>query len=165
MNRIVELLRLIQTCEKVEGRKKLQKIVHLLKEAGFPFDYRYGFHYHGPFSAELKGEIDRLVAEGFLDEAASQPSSAEYRQYSYAVRPAAQAVLANSESARPGWSDVAKSLNAKSAQELEAISTVAYLRRHGYEAESLRDRFTQLKPQLSAYLDNALRTAMALVGK
>lgn len=150
MNRTIELLRVIECCGRIEGRKKLQKIVHILKEAGAPLGYRYGYHFHGPFSAELKGEIDTLVAEELLREEEGATPVADYKQYSYALGEAGAQVLRRyAPKERPEWQGLAAELNRKSAQELEAVSTLLYLRRHGYEGERLRAQFAQLKPQLT----------------
>lgn len=156
MNRTIELIRLVMVCGHIDGRKKLQKIVHILKEAGHPFDYRYGFHFHGPFSVELKGEIDLLTAERLIEEKEGATDSGAFPQYSYTASSEAAKLLKNVPcSDTPGWAELAKSLNAKSAQELETISTVVYLMRHGNTVDALSEQFKQLKPQLVAQFDSA----------
>jgi uncharacterized protein YwgA len=151
MNRTIELLRVVQSWGRIDGRKKLQKIVHILKEAGAPLEFRYGFHFHGPFSAELKGDIDALVAEAILKEEEGATRVADYKQYSYSLGEAGAELLRQyAPGETPEWSGLAAELNGKSAQELEAVSTLLYLQRHGYEGEKLRQRFGELKPQLAA---------------
>lgn len=164
MNRTIELIRLIAACDKIDGRKKLQKIVHILKEAGHPFDYRYGFHFHGPFSAELKGDIDVLVGEGLICEQEGPTDSGAFSQYSYSPSDAADNLLNHYGTSGPqAWESLAKSLNAKSPQELESISTLIYLIRHGNTGAHLGEQFKRLKPQLAAQFDSAKAFAEKVV--
>lgn len=158
MSRTIELLRLIKTCGKIEGRKKIQKIVHILKEYGQPFSYRYGFHFHGPFSAELKAEIDLLVSEKLVVEEESSTGSASYRQYIYSSTPFLEDILKDlNKLEEPIWSGLARTLNDKSPQELEAISTLIYLARNGVSHNEIQARFEQLKPHLAGYYSSSDR--------
>lgn len=166
MNRTIELIRLVKVCERIDGRKKLQKIVHLLKEAGHPLDYRFGFHFHGPFSAELKGEIDLLTSEQLIEETCGSTDSGSFPQFSYAVSSSADALLQSVGGAQnPEWGACAKSLNKKSAQELESISTIVYLIRHGVDEASLNNKFKELKPHLFGYLESSKATARQITKK
>lgn len=166
MNRAVELLRLIAICDRIEGRKKLQKIVHILREAGHPFTYRYGYHFHGPFSAELKGEIDSLVAESIIDEREGETFSGDFKQYAYTLSNSGRSII-DSFGGResPPWAVLACELNEKPAQELEAISTLVYLVRSGCTDAQIQQRFDQLKPHLAGYFDAALPFALQVIGK
>ena len=62
------LLKLFEKANRIEGRKKLQKTVHLLQMAGVPFGMDFKYHYYGPYSAELQSYIDVLVDYGMLRE-------------------------------------------------------------------------------------------------
>lgn len=166
MSRTIELLRLLRVCEQIEGRKKLQKMVHILREAGHPFAYRYGYHFHGPFSAELKGEIDALVQEQLIDEQPGGSTSGNFVQYSYRPEASASLLLDSlGHSAPPPWTDLARALNAKSAQELETISTIIYLMRSGCTGVSLRERFVQLKPHLAGQFEIASAYARTVIAE
>lgn len=61
-----QLLAFFDYVRELRGRKKLQKIIHLLKSSGaeFPFSYRY--HYYEPYSSQLQSDIDQLVHQAFL---------------------------------------------------------------------------------------------------
>lgn len=52
----------------VHGRKKLQKMIHLLKSAGNEFPFKFRYHHYGPYSSQLQSEMNRLVSEGFIVE-------------------------------------------------------------------------------------------------
>lgn len=157
MNRTVELLRLIDYCNSIVGRKKLQKIVHILKESGHPFPYRYGFHFHGAFSAELKAEIDALLSEELIEEKEDGSLYGGFHQYQYHSTDRAKEFLLGLDTGAPKWAPLAARLNAKPAQELEAISTVLYLRQHGCPEFDLKTRFEQLKPHLADKFESSMR--------
>lgn len=162
MNRTFELVKLLTVCESIDGRKKLQKIVHVLRSLGFSFTYQYSFHHHGAFSAELKNEIDLLVAGGLVEE--SEQFAGEYRKYVYKATSEAHAVLKTSGIGQisPPWINLAKELSRMSAQDLEAISTVFYLDDLGYSDSALREQFTRLKPHLVANLDSSISQVGAM---
>jgi len=163
MNRTLELLRLVQTCGQIDGRKKLQKIVHVLKEVGYPFDFRYGFHFHGPFSAELKAEIDGLKCEDLVEEQDSSDPSSEFRHYSYSVSDAGAALLKNVyENQSPDWATLAQKLNSFAAKELEAISTIVFLMQMGKTNGDIDEQFKTLKPQLVREFEVAKNVAAQL---
>lgn len=161
MNRTFELLRLFAECEKIEGRKKLQKLVHLLKEAGYPFEYRYGYHFHGPFSVELKAEIDSLVSQELVIESKTGDPVGDFIQYDYSASRTLLDWLSkrSPKAAAPPWKDLALLLNQRSAQALEATSTIVYLARAGYETDKLASQFGKLKPHLRADFDESLKLA------
>jgi uncharacterized protein YwgA len=147
---------LLGACKRVDGRKKLQKIVHILREAGYPFAYRYGYHFHGPFSDELKADIDALASENLVNEQECGTTFGGFKQYTYSLSDSARSLIESlGATGLPSWSDLAEELNEKPAQELESISTIIYLMRSGCAEPQLRTRFGQLKPHLAGYFDNA----------
>ncbi len=158
MSRVIELLRLFKTCSSIIGRKKLQKMVFILKELGNPLSYRYSYHLHGVFSAELKAEIDTLVAQQLIEQSEDDAMYGEFHQYKYASTGRLSKLLKiGGYHDQPNWSGVAKQLNLKSPQELEAISTIMFLERQGCSEVDLKSRFEQLKPQLALKYDAAKR--------
>ena len=66
---LIRVARLIDELDRIEGRTRLQKIVHLLGER-FPNEFRQRFklHYFGPFSRELAGEMDFLISAKLVAE-------------------------------------------------------------------------------------------------
>ena len=55
--------------KKVEGRKRLQKLVCILKHGhDIPFSYNFKPYYYGPYSEELTDAVDTLVGLGLLKE-------------------------------------------------------------------------------------------------
>ena len=52
---------------KVEGRKRFQKIIFLLKEHfEIEFGYRFTSYLYGPYSSQLQNDIDILTRTGYL---------------------------------------------------------------------------------------------------
>jgi uncharacterized protein YwgA len=158
MQRMLNIARLVGVCEKIEGRKKFQKIVHLLREAGYrrEFCHQFGYLHYGPYSRELRDEIDLLTDDSVLvDE--SECRIGDYTTFVYT--PTDELCELFQELglvADPEWAGLAKDLNSREAKELEAMSTVVYLRRLGNSGEGLRAKFTSLKPTLCDRLDKAI---------
>lgn len=161
MENLLNILRLVSACQSVDGRKKLQKMVYILQECGYPFHERYTLHLFGPYSGELKHEIDMLVGD-LLEERVI--AAGAYPQYTYQPHAEAARLLARFPSPDAAqWTPLAIDLNRRSAQDLEAISTALYLRRHGFEGERLRQQFVELKPNLAAQFDDANRHVESLI--
>jgi uncharacterized protein YwgA len=156
---IVELARLIDVCEQVKGRVKLQKIVHILQESGFSeFDEDYTYLHHGPYSSDLAREVEELVGSGYMDQVEEQVG--DYTRYVYRSTPMLKEISEDHWDARkPGWRDLASSLNLKESQELEAISTIMFLRRRSFSGDRLKKRFEELKPHLQDRFTTCLSEA------
>lgn len=70
----------------VQGRKRLQKVVYFLQEAGCPLNCRYTLHNYGPYSRDVAEACDELVAAGLVDESGG-PAEGDM-QYTYSLKPA-----------------------------------------------------------------------------
>lgn len=164
MNNYIQVAKLIKACEKIEGRVKLQKIVHILQEMKYPFREEFGYLHHGPYSSDLKREIDRLCEWKMVDEQQVELPN-DYTRYEYSPNEQLDTVLTEiGDDSVPEWSDLAGQLNKKSALELEGISTIMFLRGRGFDGERLETRFKELKPHLVGQYDQCLNEAERLVG-
>ncbi len=160
MNGAINIARLVNACGTIEGRKKLQKIVYLLQSLGYPFreDFRY-LHY-GPYSSQVKNEIDWLVDDvDLIDEKPTNAGPFQTYLYTPKIHLTEQLKGIGLDSL-PEWAEKARELNQHDAQTLEAISTVVFLRKCGYEDDRLRERFGELKPKLMHQFDDALQKSM-----
>lgn len=54
----------------IDGRKRMQKVVYFLQQAGCPIDADYALHFYGPYSRDVAEVTDVMVAEKLLDEQA-----------------------------------------------------------------------------------------------
>lgn len=145
---------LVRTLEEVRGRKRLQKIVHLLKSKGF-VEFQQGFvlHYFGPFSSRLASQLDLLCAARIVEE------KKEGDTYVYRLRPDSGAdETAGGRTAglqNPALERFAKKLNDKATADLEAVSTFVYLRQAGYRGKRLKAEFIRVKRHLKGRFSDA----------
>ena len=75
----------------LHGRKRLQKVVYFLQEAGCPLNCRYTLHYFGPYSRDVADACDEMVAAGLVVETGGPQNGA--MQYTYALKPEIRALL------------------------------------------------------------------------
>ncbi|MFN0010401.1 MAG: hypothetical protein ACKVS8_02025 [Phycisphaerales bacterium] len=163
MNSALNIAKLLVICEQIEGRKKLQKLVHILQSTGHERDFpqQFGYLHYGPYSHGVKADIDLLVdPDGPLASETEEVSGMGHKTFVY--RPSPELVEALSAPGEPAWADKAKRLNQKTAQETEAMSTILFLKRSGVAEEALAARFKQLKPALADRYATALNDVKAL---
>lgn len=154
---------LLKTTGSIRGRKKLQKIVHLLQTLrGVRFGYSFQFSFFGPYSADLKADMDQLTREGLVNEM-PDTTSMGLSTFTFSLAPSMEKLLEDVRAENPvDWADLAGSLNSKSAQELEGISTIIFLERVGWSGEALQEQFQALKPRLAENFATYLETASIL---
>ncbi|MBK8268751.1 MAG: hypothetical protein IPK83_10785 [Planctomycetes bacterium] len=75
----------------LQGRKRLQKVVYFLQEAGCALDCRYTLHHFGPYSRDVADACDEMVAAGLVAETGG-PANGEM-QYTYTLKPATVQLL------------------------------------------------------------------------
>ena len=151
MSPILLLGQLLKTNGPIRGRKKLQKIVHLLQTLGrVPFGYSYQFSFFGPYSADLKADVDALAIEGLVQET-NEANGTGFQTYVFSAGEKMERLLNDLTAPEtPAWATLARELNGKAAAELEGISTIAFLQKMGWSGELLEEQFKLLKPRLAA---------------
>lgn len=128
MNPALQIAQLLGLLERVDGRKKFQKLVHILQELGYPFNERFEYSYYGMYSAQLRGELDSLSADSLIVE---KPTTNQFGNPAYSFEKTNQLDALLEEvcvEKDPAWSAAAKALNSFQPQMLEGISTILYLR-------------------------------------
>jgi uncharacterized protein len=149
MNPALRIAQLLNLLERVDGRKKFQKLVHILQELGYPFNERFEYSYYGMYSDQLRSELDSLSADKLILEREAQ-NQFGYPTFVFEKTSPLDALLTEVEVEKePTWFPAAKALNSFQPQILEGISTILYLRRCGLEGESLKQRLLSLKPHLT----------------
>lgn len=144
----------------IEGRKKLQKMVHILQSRGAPFRESFELSHFGAFSGELHAEVDCLVRDKLIEE--QEPLKAG-KGWTYRASPKLRELFSGLAIPRKaGWLDLAAELNKRSAQDLEGISTVIFLQDRGWTGKALREQFHVLKPHISTSFERYLKDAAAL---
>ncbi len=69
----------------VEGRKRLQKTICVLKHRdGLPLGFEFIPYYYGPYSEELADSIQSLIGAGYVNEEANEFMPGVY-QYNYSL--------------------------------------------------------------------------------
>lgn len=148
------LLKIFDSVEYIYGRKKLQKMIHLLEVSGMTLPFKYEYHYYGPYSADLQEEVGFLVQQGFVEETKEQDA------YVYKMTDKGRHFKRMLED-ESGFNmnvneELLQILTQESSQYLEIVSTYAFLRDSGHTSEEAKKKALQLKPQLSDYLDSAI---------
>ncbi|MDB6118908.1 MAG: hypothetical protein JWO08_2689, partial [Verrucomicrobiaceae bacterium] len=125
MNTLLQLGILFKGVSHVEGRKKLQKMVHILQEFGVPFGVRFGYHHYGPFSEQLQDSLQSFQHDGLI---AETPVGGQFPTSQFTPEAKLLELLDQvGATVSPAWVDFASELNAKSPRDLEAISTLIYV--------------------------------------
>ena len=65
---IYALAKLIESVEEVDSRKRLQKCIYLLQEAGCDLGAEYVLHLYGPYSRDVAVGTDQLEEAGIIQE-------------------------------------------------------------------------------------------------
>ena len=103
--------------EKIEGRKRFQKIVFLLKEKyKIPFSYRFLKYYFGPYSYELQMDLSNLIDMGYKTE------KYDGLMYSYELTEKGKETLDSLLKENPHLQERSKKLN-KIIKKLKKIET------------------------------------------
>lgn len=112
----------------LEGRKRLQKVVFFLQQAGCPLDCQYRLHYFGPYSRDVADACDEMVAAGLVVETGGPRNGA--MQYDYSLKPAVRVVLEQSPDPQlQPFETLGKELLNESLWSLELGSTILFF--HG----------------------------------
>jgi uncharacterized protein len=112
----------------IQGRKRLQKVVFFLQEAGCPLDCRYTLHHFGPYSRDVADRCDEMVAAGLIEEVPGPVNGV--MQYDYTLKPETQAALAQApNSEMPEFGQLATSLINENLWTLELGSTILFFYR------------------------------------
>lgn len=149
------LLSLFDRVHKIYGRKKVQKIIHLLEVSGVNLPFKYAYHHYGPFSVELQEELNFLVNQGLLSE------TKEDAAYVYEITEKGKQFkqkLETEERYKVMFNEeLLETLTKENSQFLELVSTYAYLIDIGYEENFAKQKALELKPHLSKYIDTAVK--------
>ncbi|MFW5704146.1 MAG: YwgA family protein [Patescibacteria group bacterium] len=146
---------LLSITGEVVGRKKIQKLTYILKILGVPINLQFKYHLYGPYSFDLQLKIDELVEWDMLKEKKAG-NGYVYTDYSSSSELEYRGILNNYE-------NILKHLNGLSADDLELISTMLYLKEEGYSDEKLMlEKVRQLKPNLVPHIATSLKEFKSL---
>lgn len=156
-----QLLTFFDSVEKIRGRKKLQKIIHLLKRSGTEFPFIYRYHHYGPYSSHLQAEMDQLVTQGYLNVKFKNGA------YEYTITDHGQNFKSILETDGGLTFSLDKSLLLRLAEQdtqfLEMFSTYVFLIESGNSEEQAKEKAVQLKPHLKEWMDKVTGDYEALL--
>jgi hypothetical protein len=167
----MKLARVIDACDGIDGRVKMQKIVYLLKAIGYDLPYDdFTIRQQGPFSRGVASDTDVLKWGGVIDEhgeTLGENHGQPVRQYSYKVRgPIAPLIRSRFDIAappgKPGIAMLARRLRDCDRGVLEVAATKVYLRREGKLAGAELDAELQ---RLKGHLGDRFNEADALLAE
>lgn len=141
---------------RVEGKKRLQKLVYLLKNAGIDSGASFFLKDYGPFSREVENAADIMSIFGDLEETAETVGYNGYMATVYSLPDAAQL--------EPDlkMSEVLSELERFRSVELEVASTILYFEGEGQDRETAVDSTRDMKP--SKTTDRVLIAADKILG-
>ncbi len=167
----LKLARVIQACDGIDGRVKMQKIIYLLKVMGYdvPFD-DFVIRQNGPFSRSLAWATDVLtgvVIEESVKNLGPNMQGEPMQQYSYRVRDEIAPLIRESfdvaaPGGKPKLDEMASRLKSKDRAVLEVVATRIFLEREGLTGRELDEELSRLKGHLATNFDNALRVMKEL---
>ncbi|QSS99885.1 YwgA family protein [Pontibacillus sp. ALD_SL1] len=161
LNNHAKLVRFFSQCEEVVGRKRLQKMIYILKKAGYPFEERYEFHFYGPYSEELTLRVEELCNLGFLSETHEKKSN--YHQYRYSLTEGGEEFLTHYEDMPfKDMTEHIHNMNEESSRFLELVSTMLYFDQ--LSRDECEEKVRAVKKKMN-YTDDELQQAWSFIDR
>ena len=156
----IPLLQFFVATGEVVGRKKCQKLVHILQECGYNFGFDFKLALYGAYSSTLQSQLESFVENRYIIEIPDVTNKAAFRTSKFITNRHGTTILKIlGQDQEPQWKELANYLNSRSTRDLEATSTIMFLRHGGTSDDQLRERFDALKPHLNDIYDSGLALA------
>lgn len=133
------ILAIVSIAGKIEGRKRLQKIIHLLQVGGIQIPAEFRIHHYGPFSEEVASTAETMAIEGELDEEIEAVGPYNTYQYLYSAP-------RESKEVEPEVKELIEKLSEFTTVELEVASTIAFFENEGESREDAIEQTKFIKP-------------------
>ncbi len=160
LRRLALISLVLQAAGRIIGRTKLQKIVYLANSIGWKaIDFKY--HNYGPFSDSLAAELDNMKNYGWIEEREIPTSkdrvvheyyfSNKYKQTGLSQLSKIEDTVPNGKQLISRTRGLVKQLNKFSADDLQIMSTLVFLRAQdpSMSEDQAVDMTRKLKPQFS----------------
>lgn len=128
----------------LNGRKRLQKSIYILKSLGFDYSESFKWGNYGVYSQELTSEVQTLVEAGYLAEKTEPDSS-----YSYALTKEGRKFIEQQPSALSRCAEletVVRMLNEKPVGDLDLFSSCLFVWGADQSTDQMVDLVHYLKP-------------------
>ena len=159
----IPLLQFFVATGEVVGRKKCQKLIHILQECGHDFGFDFKLALYGAFSSGLQSHLEDFVNSRYIREVPSTTDVAGFRTSKFVTSSHSSKILKIlGDDQEPVWKALAKDLNQRTSRELEATSTIMFLRRSGTQDAQLPEKYAALKPHLIDIFESGLELANKL---
>jgi uncharacterized protein YwgA len=159
------ILKLIESSGgKVNGRKKLQKLFHIMKNLGFPVSLNFIYHRYGPYSPELSTIISELNSLGLLKEG-YKSQIYEYKITSmgkFFLKLLEKNKLVEKYVTPVKLNNAVNFISQQDSSLLELVSTIIFLMEYGESYKAACKEALKLKPHLSNQLKKAKDTLQKL---
>ena len=143
--------------KKITGRKRLQKIIHLLELAGADVEGKFDLLHYGPFSKNVSTALEELEFQGLVKETVQASGVYDTIQYVYEIGD-----LFDVDSKVPELpDDTDRKLLAKieeySTIDLEVASTIGFFETQKPDREYAKGKTKEIKPNkmIPAVIKNA----------
>jgi len=128
----------------VAGRKRLQKVVFFLQQAGCPCDCHFTLHHFGPYSRDVAELCDEMVVAGLIEEDGG--AQAGSKQYKYALKPQTREMLNQASYGQmTQFRDLGEKLIKEKLWSLELGSTILYFHRQLGDWDVAKSRACEFK--------------------
>ena len=145
----------IDTCQDgVDGRKKLQKMIHIAEVLGYPFEEYFTLYLYGPYSQELAADVQRMKEMNIVTE------NKKDRNYIIKLTKDGEKFLERFQKNIKGdiggekfnkMKNLFRELSVYEPWELEILSTLFYFYHIGYtDFDQLQQRVKRVKPKFSS---------------
>jgi uncharacterized protein YwgA len=147
-----QLAKLVEWAETLHSRKRLQKVVFLLQNAGCPFEADFTLHYFGPYSQDVAHIADEMTQAGLLDE--KEEETGIGKTFHYALTEKTKGLLSDFEQSSKGRNEAKaiESFKAKAIElmkedlkDLEYAATLVFFRQRKMEWDEAIDKTCQFK--------------------
>lgn len=145
---------------KIDGKKRLQKIVYFMKEAGVEIDTEYYIYQFGPFSKDVVEACDFLSIIGAIKESEEAAGDASYFTSSFSI-------LNNNEvphldgAVEAKINTIVQTCESFRTITLEVASTILYFIRSGLNSETAIEKTRAMKPRKTT--ENTLNESRRLL--
>jgi len=146
------IIELLHIAGEIEGRKKMQKMVYILKSLGANFTEDFYFHYYGPYSDTLTVKLEELKSMNVIQEIKNESGS--FPKYTYKLK-SEDGIIKNG---LEKYKSLINILNGQNARFLELVATVIYFSQEGYPREEVCEKIKMVKSDKN-YTDDEISSA------